>query len=56
MSVVLQRALAETLGEVLRAVRRVRLSRPLRSSPSYLATIGDADQELAQADLSERVN
>jgi acyl carrier protein len=55
MSVLLQRALAETLGEVLEP--SVVFDCPtVEELAERLATIGDADQELTQADLSERVN
>jgi acyl transferase domain-containing protein len=55
MSVLLQRALAETLGEVLE--QSVVFDCPtVEELAEHLATIGDADQELTQADLSERVN
>ena len=55
MNVLLQRALAETLGEVLE--QSVVFDFPtVEELAEHLATIGDADQELAQADLSERVN
>jgi acyl transferase domain-containing protein len=55
MSVVLQRALAETLGEVIE--QSVVFDYPTTEAlAGYLATIGDADQELAGVDLSEKVN
>ncbi|RDH73959.1 hypothetical protein DVS77_34360 [Mycolicibacterium moriokaense] len=54
MSVLLQRALAETLGEMLD--QSVVFDYPtVEELAEYLATIADADQELAEAN-SERVN
>ena len=55
MTVLLQRALAETLGEMLD--QSVVFDFPtVEELAEHLATIGDADQELTAADLSERVN
>jgi hypothetical protein len=55
MSVLLQRALAETLGELLD--QSVVFDFPtVEELAEHLATIGDADQELAEADLSGRVS
>ncbi|WP_123029666.1 acyltransferase domain-containing protein, partial [Mycolicibacterium stellerae] len=55
MSVLLQRALAETLGEVLD--QSVVFDFPtVEELAEHLATIGDADQELAGVEISEKVN
>jgi hypothetical protein len=55
MTVLLQRALAETLGEMLD--QSVVFDFPtVEELAEHLATIGDADQELTTADLSEGVN
>jgi acyl carrier protein len=55
MNVLLQRALAETLGEMLD--QAVVFDYPtVEELAEHLATIGDADQELAEANFSERVN
>jgi acyl transferase domain-containing protein len=55
MNVLLQRALAETLGVVLD--QSVIFDYPtVEELAGYLATIGDADHELAEANISERVN
>jgi len=62
MSVILQRALAETLGEVL--PQSVVFDYPtVEALAQHLATIGDAgqksadsDEDLTEADLSERVS
>jgi phthiocerol/phenolphthiocerol synthesis type-I polyketide synthase B len=62
MSVILQRALAETLGELL--PQSVVFDYPtVEALADYVATIGDADhksvdayEDLSEAGLSERVS
>jgi phthiocerol/phenolphthiocerol synthesis type-I polyketide synthase B len=55
MSVLLQRALADTLGVLVE--QSVIFDYPtVEELAEHLATIGDARDELAEANLSERMN